>query len=196
MERKHGPWTIKSSECLHRDEFVEMWVDEVVRPDGEPGRYATMRMKPGVAVLALDGDGFVHLVRMFRYAAGRECVEVVQGAVDGGEGAAEAARRELREELGVEAEELTDLGLVDAITSQVFSPARIFLARGLTTGEPDRESTERMRAVKVRLEEAVRMVMDGEITQGTTCVLILKASRLIQSEPSSQAGRLLTVKDS
>jgi 8-oxo-dGTP pyrophosphatase MutT (NUDIX family) len=179
MERKHGPWTIKSSECLHRDEFVEVWLDEVVKPDGEPGRYATMRMKPGVAVLALDGEGFVHLVSMFRYAVGKECVEVVQGMIDEGEEAAEAARRELREELGIEAGELTDLGLVDAVTSQVFSPARVFLARGLTFREPDREATERMRPVKVTLEEAVRMVTDGEITQGTTCVLILKASRMI-----------------
>ena len=179
MERKHGPYTIRSSECLHRDEFVEVWLDEVVRPNGEPGRYATMRMRPGVAVLALDEDGFVHMVKMFRYAVGKECVEVVQGMIDDGEEALEAARRELSEELGIEARELTDFGLVDAVTSQVFSPSRVFLARGLSFGEPDRESTERMRPVKVKLDEAVRMVMDGEITQATTCALILKASRMI-----------------
>ncbi|MDQ5836035.1 MAG: NUDIX hydrolase [Acidobacteriota bacterium] len=179
MGQKHGPWTIKSSECLHRDEFVEMWLDEVLKPDGEPGRYATMKMRPGVAVLAVDAEGFAHLVRMFRYAVGKECVEVVQGMIDEGEQAEEAARRELREELGAEAAELTDLGLVDAITSQVFSPSRIFLARSLTFAEPDREPTERLRPLKVRLEEAVRMVMEGEITQGITCALILKASRLI-----------------
>ena len=182
MERKHGPYTIKSSECLHRDEFVEVWLDEVMRANGEPGRYATMRMRPGVAVLALDEEGFVHLVRLFRYAVGKECVEVVQGMIDEGEEAPDAARRELREELGIEAEELTDLGLVDAVTSQVFSPARVFLARGLTFGKPDRESAGRMRPVKVTLDEAARMVMDGEITQGTTCVLILKASKLLQDE--------------
>jgi 8-oxo-dGTP pyrophosphatase MutT (NUDIX family) len=179
MERKHGPWTIKSSECLHSDEFVEMWLDEVVRPDGEPGRYATMRMRPGVAVLAVDAEGFVHLVCTFRYAVGKECVEVVQGMIDEGEDEAEAARRELREELGVEAAELTDLGLVDAVTSQVFSPSRVFLARGLTFGDPERETTERLRPLRVKLEEAVRMVMDGEITQATSCALILKSSRVI-----------------
>ena len=187
MGRKHGPWTVESSECLHKDEFVEVWLDEVEKPDGEPGRYATMRMRPGVAVLALDGGGFVHLVRMFRYAVGKECVEAVQGAIDEGEGATDAARRELREELGVGAEELTDLGLVDAVTSQVFSPARLFLARGLTFGGPDRETTERMRPFRVEFGEAVRMVMDGEITQGTTCVLILKASRMLQSRGDATA---------
>jgi 8-oxo-dGTP pyrophosphatase MutT (NUDIX family) len=179
MEKKHGAWTIKSSECRYRDEFVEFWVDDCLRPDGEPARRATLRMVPGVAVLPVDGEGFVRLVRQFRYAVGRESVEVVQGGVEEGEGEPEAARRELKEELGIEADELTDLGPLDAVTSQVFSPARLFLARGLKFAEPERESTEHLRPLKLPLDEAVRMVMEGEITQSTTCVLLLKASRLL-----------------
>lgn len=180
MERKHGVWTVKSSERLYADEFAEVWVDEVSRPGVEPSRRVTMKMKPGVAVLALDDEGFAHLVETFRYAVGKECVECVQGGMEEGEEPLRAARRELKEELGIEAEEWTDLGLVDAITSQVYSPARIFLARGLTFGESETESTESLKPLKVKLEEAVRMVMDGEITQGLSCVLILKAERLVR----------------
>jgi 8-oxo-dGTP pyrophosphatase MutT (NUDIX family) len=180
MERKQGAWTIKSSEKVYADDFAEFWVDEVLKPDGEPGRRATLRMKPGVAVLALDGEGFAHLVRTFRYAVGKECVEIVQGSIEENEEPDAAARRELKEELGIEAVELTDLGLVDAITSQVFSPARLFLARSLSFGESDTESTETLVPFKVKFEEAVRMVMDGEITQGISCTLILKASRLME----------------
>jgi ADP-ribose pyrophosphatase len=182
MERKHGPWTIRSSERLYADEFAEVWVDEVSRPDGEPARRVTMRMKPGVAVLALDDGGFVHLVETFRYGVGKDCVEIVQGGTEEGEEPEAAARRELKEELGAEAEELIDLGLVDAITSQVYSPARIFLARGLTFGEPDRDSTESLRPLKVGFEEAVRMVMDGRITQGISCALILKSKLFLEGE--------------
>src|SRR5215210_7259441 len=179
MERKHGAWTIKSSEKIYADEFAEVWVDEVLKPDGEPGRRMTMRMKPGVAALAVDGEGFAHLVKTFRYAVGKECVEVVQGASEEGEEPDAAARRELKEELGVESCELTDLGLLDAITSQVFSPARLFLARHLRFGEPETESTETLEPFKVKFEEAVRMVLDGRITQGVSCTLILKASHLL-----------------
>ena len=96
MERKHGAWTIRSSERLYADEFAEVWVDEVSRPDGGPARRVTMRMKDGVAVLALDGEGFAHLVRTFRYAVGKECVEVVQGGAEEGEEPEAAARRELK----------------------------------------------------------------------------------------------------
>src|SRR3712207_1482604 len=134
MGKKHGEWTIRSSERLYKDEFVEFWVDECLKPDGEPGRRATLRMLPGVTVLALDSEGFAHLIRKFRYAVGKESVEAVQGAVDEGESEEAAARRELKEELGIEAREVEDLGLVDAVTSQVFSPSRVFLARGLTFG--------------------------------------------------------------
>ena len=186
MGRKHGPWTVESSERLYADEFAEVWVDEVSRPDGEPARRVTMRMKPGVAVLALDEEGFAHLVRTFRYAVGKECVEVVQGGTEEGEEPSRAARRELKEELGIEAEEWTDLGLLDAITSQVYSPARLFLARGLKFGEPDTESTESLTPVKVKFDEAVRMVMDGRVTQGISCALILKAARLLEGEAGAR----------
>ena len=180
MGRKHGPWTVESSERLYADEFAEVWVDEVSRPGVEPSRRVTMRMKEGVAVLALDGEGFAHLVRTFRYAVGKECVEVVQGGAEEGEEPEASARRELKEELGVEAEEWIDLGLVDAITSQVYSPARLFLARGLRFGEPETEATESLQPLKVKFEEAVRMVMEGEITQGISCTLILKTERLLR----------------
>ncbi len=182
MGRKHGPWTVESSERLYADEFAQVWVDEVSRPGVEPSRRVTMRMKPGVAVLALDGEGFVHLVETFRYAVGKSSVEVVQGGAEGDEEPLRAARRELKEELGIEAESWVDLGLVDAITSQVYSPARLFLARGLTYGEPETESTESLKPLKVKFEEAVRMVLDGEITQGLSCVLILKARLFLENE--------------
>jgi len=178
MERKHGPYTIKGSERLYKDHFVEFRVDDVVKPDGKPGNYATLRMLPGVSVVALDDEGFVYLVKMFRYAVGRESVEAVTGGVEEGESEEEAARRELREEVGIVADELLDLGLVDAVTSQVFSPSRVYLARGLKFTETDREEAERMETVRLPLDEAVEMVMDGRITQATTGVLIMKASRV------------------
>ena len=55
-----------------RNEFIEVAEDRVTRPDGQAGRYATVTMKPGVAVLPVDETLDVYLARQFRYAVGRE----------------------------------------------------------------------------------------------------------------------------
>ena len=182
MAKKHGEWTIKGTERLYKDDFVEFHVDEVIKPDGKPSRYAVMEMVPGISVLALDDEGFVHLHREFRYAIGRESLEVVSGAIDEGEEPARAARRELNEEHGIEAGELIDLGTIDAVTSQVLCPSSIFLARRLKFGEPDLDGSERIEPVKMTLAEAVAAVMDGRITHALSCVLILKAQQYLQAE--------------
>ncbi|HEV2131944.1 MAG TPA: NUDIX hydrolase [Longimicrobiaceae bacterium] len=182
MARKHGPWTIQETTRKYGNEFIEVIEDEVLQPDGEPGRYATVRMKPGVSILPVDADGIVTLIRQFRYALGGESLEAVSGAVDGDQPPLEAARREAREEAGIEAEEWTDLGRMDIDTSIVHCPVQLFLAQGLTFTETDREGTEEMESVHLPLVEAVRRVMEGEIPHGPSCVLILKAERYLREQ--------------
>jgi 8-oxo-dGTP pyrophosphatase MutT (NUDIX family) len=179
MTRKHGPWTICGSVEKYRNQFIEVVEDQVIEPQGEPGTYAVVRMKPGVSVLALDEDGTLYLTRQFRYAAGRESVEAVSGGRDEHEAARDAARRELREELGIEAEEWTELGVVDLDTSIVNCRAHLFLARRLKFSEKDEDATEEIEPVRLTLAEAVHWVMESRITHGPTCALILKAARLL-----------------
>lgn len=175
MAQKHGPWTINETTVRYRHDLLEVEEHAVTRPDGRPGTYAVARIRPGASALALDADGFVYLAREFRYAVGRETVETVSGAIDEGEEPQEAARRELREELGIEAGRLTPLGQVDPMPSVVESPAHLFLATDLNFVEKRNEGSERIRTVRVTLDEAARMALAGEITHGSSCVLILRA---------------------
>lgn len=174
MTRKHGPWTIKGTTRKYRHKLIEVYEDQVIKPDGSHGIYATIKVKSGVSVLALDDNGMAYLAREFRYAIGANSIEAVSGAVDDGEQPVDAARRELKEELGIEAGELTELGRVDPITSIIDSPSSLFLATDLTFKEKKNEGSERIEVIKVSLGEAVRMVLDGEITHGASCVLILR----------------------
>jgi 8-oxo-dGTP pyrophosphatase MutT (NUDIX family) len=180
MAGRNGPWTVLGSETKYGDDFIEVVQDRVIRPDGRPGTYATVAMKPGVAVLVLDRDGTVVLTRQFRYALGRESVEAASGGIEEGEEPLQAGRREIREELGVEAGQWTDLGRIDPDTSIVRCSVALFLARGLTWGETGREGTEEMSTVKVPFAEALRMVEDNRITHAPTCVLLLKARSAIE----------------
>jgi 8-oxo-dGTP pyrophosphatase MutT (NUDIX family) len=181
VSRKHGPWTINETVRKYRNDFIEVNEDEVIQPDGKPGQYATVMMKAGVNVLAIDEEGNAYLTSQFRYAVGRESIEVVSGAIDEGEEEKDAARRELREEVGIDAGELISLGQHDLDTSIVHCPASLFLARGLKFIETEQEGTESIRLEKMKLDEAVRKVMRSEITHMPTCVLILKASDYLKT---------------
>jgi 8-oxo-dGTP pyrophosphatase MutT (NUDIX family) len=174
-QRKHGPWTIKETIQKYHNEFFVVNEDQVVRPDGEDGTYATVEVKPGVSVLPFDEDGNVYLTSQFRYAVGRDSIEASSGGMDEGETPSEAAKRELREELGIEAKELIDLGQLDVDTSIINCPARLFLARRLSFTEKNEDGTEQIKTLKIKLDEAVKKVMNGEITHAPSCALILKA---------------------
>jgi 8-oxo-dGTP pyrophosphatase MutT (NUDIX family) len=174
MTKKNGDWTIKDTKKVYENDFFKVFEDDVIKPDGKDGKYATIHLKPGACVLPIDDEGNVYLTRQFRYALGREDLEVAAGAIEG-ENRLEAAQREAREELGIEAEDWTELGKIESDTSITNSTAYLFLARKLTFREANPEGTEQIKMVKMKLEDALQKVMNGEITHGQTCILVLKA---------------------
>src|SRR3954469_13337887 len=105
-----GPWKVLESQSVYKDPWLELVRDEVIRPDGKPGSHTIVYIKPGVSVLALDADGTACLTREFHYGVGRVTLEVVSGGIDESESPEDAAKRELKEELGITAHEWTDLG--------------------------------------------------------------------------------------
>lgn len=174
--RRHGPWQIVASREVYRDPWISLRRDEVTRPDGEPGSYSVVDLKPGVCVLAIDAADNAYLTEEFHYGVGRVTIEAVSGGIDAGEDSLATAKRELHEELGIEADQWTALGTVDPFTANVVSPTRLYVARGLTIGEPQLEGTELIRCVKLPFQQVVQMVVTGEITHAPSCVLILKVA--------------------
>jgi ADP-ribose pyrophosphatase len=177
--QQHGPWQILRSHQIYKDAWLDVRKDDVIRPDGAPGTHGVVVLAPGVSVLALDDENRVYLTDEFHYAVGRRTLEVVSGGCDPGEEPLEAARRELEEELGIVAREWIELGSFDPFTTMLCAPATLFLARNLQFGASRQEGTENIRCVTVSFDEAIAMVMDGRITHGPSCVVILKAARFL-----------------
>ena len=180
--RRHGPWQILATREIYRDPWIEVRRDEVIRPDGQPGSHCIVRMKPGVAVLALDDAGQVYLTEEFHYGIGRDALEVVSGGIEPGEEPLATAQRELAEELGIRAAEWTDLGTVDPFTTIVVSPTRLILARTVSFGAADCDGTERIQCRSMPLAAAVEQVLSSGLTHAPSCVLILKAQMLVERE--------------
>lgn len=172
--QSHGPWTIVKNHQIYQDPWVTLQRDDVIRPDGLPGSYSTVEIKPGVTVVALDEKNVVHLTSEFHYAVGRITLEGVSGGIESGESALQSAQRELLEELGIIARKWTSLGTVDPFTSAVRSPVELYLAEELSFEATQLEGTELIERVSLPLADAISAVMESRITHAPTCVALLK----------------------
>ncbi|MEU5791874.1 NUDIX hydrolase [Micromonospora purpureochromogenes] len=157
--------------------------DEVTMPGGGTAKRDYVRHVGAVAVVALDDAGQVVLVRQYRQPVGRHLWELPAGLMDvDGEPLPAAAARELAEEADLTAGTL-DL-LVDVHTSPGFSDevVRVFLARDLADVPAEarherREEEADIQIVRLDLDEAVGMVLAGEITNGPCVAGLLAAAR-------------------
>jgi len=178
----NGPWKITDSQEKYKNPWIQVREDRVVRPDGKNGIFGVVEMVSGVSVLPFDDNGFVYLTKEFHYAIARDSIEVVSGAIDKGENSLAAAKRELREELGIKAGKWTELGLINPFTTVVKSPATMYLATKIKFSGTKLEGTEKISLMKVKFADAVRMVMESKITHGPSCVLILKTSEYLREK--------------
>ena len=99
----------------------------------------------------------------------------MSGGLEDDESPLDAAKRELREELGVIADEWTSFGCVDPFTTIIRSPNHMFLATGLRSSAVAPDAGEVLESVRIPFREVERMVVKGEITHAASCVLILMA---------------------
>lgn len=176
--RNHGPWKILETREVYADRFVQVELDKVIRPDEQLGQHVVVQMKPGVCVLPLDDQGWVHLTSEFHYAIGRISLEGVSGGIEPGEDPLETAKRELQEELGLVAQTWQPLVRLDPYTTIIRSPVQLYLATRLSHAGAEPEGTELIEIVSLPLQRAIELIHRGEITHAPTCVALLLAASL------------------
>jgi ADP-ribose pyrophosphatase len=170
---------------IHRGRIVDLGIDTVRFPDGSTGELEMIRHSGASAVLPVlsdpgGDDPILLLVRQYRYASGGWLYEVPAGRPqEPGEPWDQVARRELLEEAGVIAGELRHLTTI--WTTPGFTDERIhlYLATNLSEGQTSYDPDEFMEPVRVTLSEALRMVRDGEISDGKTVCTLLYAAGFV-----------------
>lgn len=169
-----NPWTTLSSERRYESRLVALDHEEVRHRSGEPGSYTALRFKVfGVTVLPLGAEGFVHLVGQYRYVAATYTWELVRGAGDRERPAIASARRELREETGLVAENW--LQILDLMASPGISDERApcFVAWNSRQEAPRPDRQESLSSRRVPFAEAVRLALVGEIQDAPSVATIL-----------------------
>jgi len=169
-----APPEILSSRTVYSGAVVSLRVDEVRVATGTVTREVVEH--PGAVVMAaLDERERVVLVRQFRHAVGRELLEFPAGGLEPGEDPGAAARRELREEAGLVADEWVSLGSFFSSPGFLHEELHAFLARGLVSTVQDLDVEEDIEVVWVRLEDLVRGV--PAVTDAKTLATLLLLQR-------------------
>lgn len=170
-------WQTKTSRTVYENPWIRVREDEVTRPDGSDGIFGVVDLQNESAfVVALDESDRVLLVHINRYTVG-ESWEIVSGGTDG-EDPLVAARRELLEEAGLEADEWIEAGVMYALNGICNARETVFIARGLrhcadATAHRAEEGITANRWVP--LAEALAMSTTGEVTDGETIAALAMA---------------------
>lgn len=161
--------------CVH--------VDDIELPNGEPATREYITHTGAVCVVALTDDGNVIMERQYRYPMGRVLSEIPAGKLDSfDEDPLEAAKRELREETGITADNWTSLGRFAAAPAYSEEELYVFLARGLHYGERNLDEGEFLDVYEKPLELLVEEILQGEIADGKTQAAIMKTYIMLKSK--------------
>lgn len=148
-------------------------------PDDTLAARDIVRHSGGVAVIALDGEGRLCIVRQWRVALGRMTQEIPAGKLEPGEDPRDAARRELLEETGLVAKNLQHVYSLAGSPGFTDERTQIFLASGLTKTEAQPDEGEFLNMEWVHVSELARQAQEGGIEDGNTIVAILVASQIL-----------------
>jgi len=185
IEVERGPFIILGREIIHDRFGKQLIADTVVRPDRTLSEYFWVNFKrPAVLIFPLDDEGNIYLTDEFTYATNRYSIEVPGGSIDLGEYPEQAARREAREELGLEINSLHHLTTLWAITSPVYNESHLYLARVASVGKAKPEPGEVICLKKVPFTKAVQMVYSGEISTDSVVAGILLIKNRLNTQGS------------
>lgn len=162
--------------------IVDVHLDRALLPNGRSAFREVVAHPGGVAVLPLNEDGTVTVVRQYRYPFQQVLTEIPAGKLDRGEDPKTGALRELHEEIGAQVGELIELGVVYPSPGFCQEILYLYLARDLTYGECCPDEDEFLEIDRIPLEQLVEQVMSGELKDGKTVAAVLKTKVLLEEE--------------
>ncbi len=168
-----------SSELIFDGKIITVKKDTAELENGEIVNRELVVHPGGVCVVPINENGEVLMVKQFRYPFQEALVEIPAGKLEVGEDHREAGLRELREETGAVCEKFEYLGVCYPSVAYLTEKIHMYLATGLTFENQDLDDDEFLDVIKIKLEDAVEMVMNNELPDAKTQCAILKAARIL-----------------
>ncbi|WP_347330062.1 NUDIX hydrolase [Marinimicrobium locisalis] len=178
VNEKIGGWQRKSARCVYENPWIKVSHEEVLTPAGSDGIYGVVHFKnTAVGVVPIDEDGNTWLVRQTRYTLNEYTWEIPEGGCPTHEETLVAAKRELQEEVGLEAQQWEVLQRLQLSNSVTDETGVIYVAKDLSPVAQALEDSEDIEVRKLPVTEAIAMVDRGEITDAISVVALLQLAR-------------------
>ena len=172
-----------ASEEIFHGKLLHVFSDTVELPNGALAIREYIRHVGAVCMVAVTDDRKIIMERQYRYPHGKVVVEIPAGKLDSfSEDRLEAAKRELKEETGITADNWQSLG--DFIPTPAYTQefVTMYLATGLHSGETHLDDEEFLEVFEMPMDEVVDEILKGTITDGKTIAAVLKAYLLLGRE--------------
>ena len=166
---------------IFQGRIIRLALETVRLPNGATAEFEIVHHPGGAAVVAVDAEGQVCLLRQYRHAVGAWLWELPAGKLDSGETPLVCAQRELEEEAGMQAADWRPLGKIVSSPGVFTEVIYLFLARQLTPVPVNTEEHEVIEVHWFPWKEALRMAQAGEIEDSKTLAGLLRAQAVIES---------------
>ena len=160
--------------------IVEARVDTVLMPDGKQITREVVQHPGAVAIIPIDADDNVLLVRQYRYAAGQSLLELPAGVIEDGESPDDTAQRELQEEIGYASTNLRALGGVYSSPGFCTEFLYLYIARDLVPSRLPGDEDEDITVEPIPMSRVDRLIRLGEIQDAKTVAGLLMARYLFK----------------
>ncbi len=155
--------------------IIRLYHDTVELPNGSRAMREYCRHNGGVCVLPVTDDGKIILVSQYRYPHEKITLEIPAGKLESKDGdLLSAAMRELKEETGATSDNVKYLGEIFPSPAILDEVIHLFLATNLNFGKSNPDDDEFLECRTVKFEDALEMVLSGEIRDAKTQIAILK----------------------
>ena len=193
----HGPsWTRGPARIAYDNPWIQLREYDAKAPTGEPALYGVVGFKNvALAILPLHEDGTVTLVGQARFPLADYSWEIPEGGGPLGQDPLENAKRELREETGLEAADWREVLRMQLSNSVTDEEAIGYVAMGLTpSGEAGHaDATELIAMARIPFREALEAVLAGHMRDALTVAMLLRGYHMAQEGalPSDLARKML-----